>query len=183
MARARRQSSPKTRLLSACVIDGSRGASCPARRSAGKRSSVACKSQDAASAEPCISENQDHRSSPSLGWPKLDRREPEKGSFFRADNFEFAKVGVPALYIGSKPKDYVGQPADYGQKKSDDYTLHHYHQVSDEVNPAWDLSGAVEDIRLLFEIGYQVAQADQFPTWLPGSEFKARRDKMMAQKK
>ena len=61
--------------------------------------------------------------------------EPEKGSFFRADQFEFAKVGVPALYTGSKPKDYLGQPADYGQKKSDDYTLHHYHQVSDEVNP------------------------------------------------
>ena len=117
------------------------------------------------------------------GRTAVPNSEPEKGSFFRADNFEFAKVGVPALYIGSKPKDYVGQPADYGQKKSDDYTLHHYHQVSDEVNPAWDLSGAVEDIRLLFEIGYQVAQADQFPTWLPGSEFKARRDKMMAQKK
>jgi Zn-dependent M28 family amino/carboxypeptidase len=109
--------------------------------------------------------------------------EPEKGSFFRADNFEFAKVGVPSLYIGSKPKDYIGQRADYGQKKSDDYTLHHYHQVSDEVNPAWDLSGAVEDTRLLFEVGYQVARKDQFPTWLPGSEFKARRDKMMAQKK
>jgi len=51
------------------------------------------------------------------------------------------------------------------------------------VNPSWDLSGAVEDTRLLFEIGYQVAQENQFPTWLPGSEFKARRDKMMAQKK
>jgi Zn-dependent M28 family amino/carboxypeptidase len=109
--------------------------------------------------------------------------EPEKGGFLRADNFEFAKVGVPALYIGSRPKEYVGHPADYGQKKSDDYTLHHYHQVSDAVNPAWDPSGAVEDIRLLFEVGYQVAQADQFPTWLPDSEFKARRDKMMAAKK
>ena len=109
--------------------------------------------------------------------------ESEKGTFFRADNFEFAKVGVPALYIGSRPKDYVGQPADYGQKKSDDYTLHHYHQVSDEVNPAWDLSGAVEDIRLLFEVGYQVANDEKYPTWLAGSEFKAKRDEMMAQKK
>jgi len=109
--------------------------------------------------------------------------ESEKGTFFRADNFEFAKVGVPALYIGSKPKDYIGQPADYGQKKSDDYTLHHYHQVSDEVNPAWDLSGAVEDIRLLFEVGYQVANEEKYPTWLPGSEFKAKRDEMMPQKK
>ncbi len=106
--------------------------------------------------------------------------EPEKGSFYRADNFEFAKVGVPALYTGSKPKDFVGQPADYGQKKSDDYTLHHYHQVSDEVNPAWDLSGAVEDMRLLFEVGYEVANADQFPTWKEGSEFKAQRDAMMS---
>jgi Zn-dependent M28 family amino/carboxypeptidase len=109
--------------------------------------------------------------------------ESEKGTFFRADNFEFAKVGVPALYIGSKPKDYIGQPADYGQKKSDDYTLHHYHQVSDEVNPAWDLSGAVQDVQLLFEVGYQVANGDQYPTWTPDSEFKAKRDAMMVQKK
>ncbi|MEO8044656.1 MAG: M20/M25/M40 family metallo-hydrolase [Spartobacteria bacterium] len=109
--------------------------------------------------------------------------EPEKGTFFRADQFEFAKVGVPSLYIGSKPKDYVGQPADYGQKKSDDYTLHHYHQISDEVNPAWDLSGAVEDMRLLFEVGYQVANEEQYPNWLPGSEFKAKRDAMMSRKK
>ena len=109
--------------------------------------------------------------------------EPEKGTFFRADNFEFAKVGVPALYLGSKPKEYVGRPADYGQKKSDDYTLHHYHQVSDEVNPAWDLSGAVEDLRLLFEVGYRVANSGQYPTWLPGSEFKAKRDGVMAPRK
>jgi Zn-dependent M28 family amino/carboxypeptidase len=109
--------------------------------------------------------------------------ESEKGTFFRADNFEFAKVGVPALYIGSKPKEFVGQPPDYGQKKSEDYTLHHYHQVSDEVNSDWDLSGAVDDIRLLFEVGYQVANADQYPTWLPASEFEAKRDAMMSGRK
>jgi Zn-dependent M28 family amino/carboxypeptidase len=109
--------------------------------------------------------------------------EPEKGSFFRADNFEFAKAGVPALYIGSKPKDYIGRPADYGQKKSDDYTLHHYHQVSDEVNPAWDLSGAVQDDQLLFQVGYEVANGDQYPSWIPSAEFKARRDEMMTHKK
>ncbi len=108
--------------------------------------------------------------------------EPEKGSFFRADHFELSKLGVPALYTGSKPKDFVGRPADYGQKKSDDYTEHHYHQVSDEVDPAWDLSGAVQDMRLLFQVGYQVANGDQYPTWLPGSEFKAKRDEMMARR-
>ena len=108
--------------------------------------------------------------------------EPEKGGFFRADHFELSKLGVPSLYPGSKPKDFVGKPADYGQKKSDDYTQHHYHQVSDEVDPDWDLSGAVQDDQLLFSVGYEVAHGAQYPAWLPGSEFKAKRDAMMSAK-
>ena len=108
--------------------------------------------------------------------------EPEKGSFFRADQFESSKVGVPSLYPGSKPKDFIGKPADYGQKMSDDYTLHHYHQVSDEVNANWDLSGAVQDDQLLFEVGYQVAFGDQIPTWMPDSQFKSQRDETMSHK-
>jgi Zn-dependent M28 family amino/carboxypeptidase len=106
--------------------------------------------------------------------------EPGKGSFFRADHFELSKLGVPALYTGYKPKDFIGKPAEYGREKADDYTLHHYHQVSDEVNPKWDLSGAVQDTQLLFEVGYQVAVGDMIPAWLPGSEFKAKRDEKMS---
>ena len=109
--------------------------------------------------------------------------EPEKGSFFRADHFELSKLGVPSLYPGSKPKDFIGKPAGFGQRASDDYTQHHYHQVSDEVNPSWDLSGAVQDDQLLFQVGWEVANGDQYPSWLPGSEFKAKRDEMMAGKK
>ena len=56
---------------------------------------------------------------------------------------------------------------------------HHYHQPSDEVDPNWDLSGAVQDVQLLFEVGYQVANGDKFPEWKPGSEFKAKRDEML----
>jgi Zn-dependent M28 family amino/carboxypeptidase len=66
---------------------------------------------------------------------------------------------------------------------SDEYTLHHYHQVSDEVNPAWDLAGAVQDTQLLFEVGFEVANGDTYPTWKTGSEFKAARDEMMSRKK
>ncbi len=104
--------------------------------------------------------------------------QPEKGSFYRADHFEFSKLGVPALYTGGG-KDFIGKPANFGQQKKDDYVAYHYHQVSDEVNPEWDLSGAVQDVDLLFEIGYQVAAADKFPEWKPGSEFKAKRDEML----
>ncbi len=104
--------------------------------------------------------------------------QPEKGGFYRADHFEFSKRGVPSLFTGGG-KDFIGKPADFGQQKKDDYTAHHYHQVSDEVNPNWDLSGAVQDIQLLFEVGYQAATGDKFPEWKPESEFKGKRDAML----
>src|SRR5437773_4264490 len=104
--------------------------------------------------------------------------QPEKGSFYRADHFEFSKLGVPALYTGGG-KDLIGKPPDFGRQKKDDYTAHLYHQVSDEVNPEWDLSGAVQDVQLLFEVGYQVANGDKFPEWKPGTEFKPKRDAML----
>jgi Zn-dependent M28 family amino/carboxypeptidase len=104
--------------------------------------------------------------------------QPEKGGFYRADHFEFSKRGVPSLYSGGG-KDFIGKPANFGQQKQDDYTAHHYHQVSDVVDPNWDLSGAVQDAQLLFEVGYQVANGDTFPEWRPESEFKSKRDAML----
>lgn len=101
--------------------------------------------------------------------------EPEKGYFYRSDHFEFAKQGVPALDPDGG-SDYIGKPADYGQKTRDDYTEKDYHKVSDEVKPNWDLSGAVEDLQLLFLVGYNVAQGEKWPEWKPGTEFKAKRE-------
>jgi Zn-dependent M28 family amino/carboxypeptidase len=112
------------------------------------------------------------------GRVMMPNSQPEKGGFYRADHFEFSKRGVPSLYTGGG-KDFPGKPANFGQQKKDDYTAHHYHQVSDEVDPNWDLSGAVQDVQLLFEVGYQVANGDKFPEWKPGSEFKSKRDAML----
>ncbi len=104
--------------------------------------------------------------------------EPQKGFFYRSDHFEFAKQGVPALDTDSGT-DFIGKPADYGLKKREEYTTRDYHKVSDEVKPDWDLAGAVEDAQLLFEVGLSVAQADRWPEWKPGTEFKAKRDQML----
>ncbi|MSV27377.1 MAG: M20/M25/M40 family metallo-hydrolase [Bryobacterales bacterium] len=104
--------------------------------------------------------------------------EPEKGFFYRSDHFEFAKQGVPAIDPDSGT-EFVGKPAGFSQKKRDEYTNNDYHKVSDEVKPDWDLSGAVEDTRLLFQVGYRVAETDKFPEWKPGTEFKARREAML----
>jgi Zn-dependent M28 family amino/carboxypeptidase len=104
--------------------------------------------------------------------------EPEKGFYYRSDHFEFAVQGVPALDADAGI-DYIGKPAGYGQKKRDEYTANDYHKPSDEVKPDWDLSGAVEDLQLFFQIGYRAAEGSQFPEWKPGTEFKAKRDAMM----
>ncbi|MDE3172887.1 MAG: M28 family peptidase [Gemmatimonadota bacterium] len=105
--------------------------------------------------------------------------EPEKGFYYRSDHFSFANVGVPALDPGSGI-DYIGRPAGWGMQKRDEYTTNDYHKVSDEVKPDWDLSGAAEDLRVFFRVGDVVANAAGIPQWNPGTEFKARRDSMMA---
>jgi len=104
--------------------------------------------------------------------------EPQKGYYYRSDHFEFAKLGVPAFYSDSGV-DYIDKPAGYGEQKSKEYTANFYHQPSDEVRPDWDLAGAVEDARLLFEMGARVAADDRWPEWKEGSEFKAIREAML----
>jgi Zn-dependent M28 family amino/carboxypeptidase len=105
--------------------------------------------------------------------------EPEKGGFFRSDHFEFCKVGVPALYADGG-EAYIGKPPGYGKQISDEYTAHDYHQVTDEVKPNWNLSGAVLDLELLFDVGLRLSSAEHWPEWKSGSEFKSRRDAMMS---
>ncbi len=104
--------------------------------------------------------------------------QPEKGSFYRADQFEFSKFGVPSLYTGAG-RDVIGKPTGFGQQKKDEFVAKHYHQPSDQVNPEWDLAGGVEDVQLLFEVGYEVANGDQWPEWKPGNEFKQKRDEAL----
>jgi Zn-dependent M28 family amino/carboxypeptidase len=107
--------------------------------------------------------------------------EPEKGFYYRSDHFEFAKQGVPALDTDAGI-EYIGKPESYGMQKRDEYTNNDYHKPSDEVKPDWDLSGAVDDMRALFKVGEIVGQQEAVPQWKAGTEFKARRDSMMARR-
>ncbi len=104
--------------------------------------------------------------------------ESEKGFFYRSDHFEFAKEGVPALYADAGV-NYVGKPAGWGLQKRAEYTANDYHKPTDQIKPDWDLSGAVEDGQMLFEVGYRVAQSPTWPEWKPGTEFKAKREAML----
>jgi Zn-dependent M28 family amino/carboxypeptidase len=104
--------------------------------------------------------------------------EPEKGFYYRSDHFNFAKEGVPALDPESGA-DYIGKPPEYARQVRDEWTEQRYHTPKDIVLPDWDLSGTNEDLRVFFAVGYRVAQADKFPEWKPGNEFRTKREAML----
>jgi Zn-dependent M28 family amino/carboxypeptidase len=104
--------------------------------------------------------------------------EPEKGHYFRSDHFEFAKRGVPSLYPDAGVQD-LEHGEEWARKRREEYTRDRYHKPSDEYDPSWNLEGAVQDLRLMFSVGHDLATGDLWPNWRDGSEFKARRDEMM----
>jgi hypothetical protein len=98
----------------------------------------------------------------------------DRGFFYRSDQFAFAKLGVPAAYFGSG-MDVIGKPEGWGKQQRELWEARHYHQPSDELRPDWDLSGAVEDVRLYFLLGAHVARSPEVPRWNKGDEFEAPR--------
>ena len=104
--------------------------------------------------------------------------EPEKGYYFRSDHFSLAKRGVPALYTASGT-DSRTQPAGWGAAQVDDFTAHRYHKPTDTYDAGWDVSGALEDIQLLYAVGNRVANERRWPAWYPGSEFRAIREQSL----
>ncbi len=112
------------------------------------------------------------------GREMLPETHPERGSYYRSDHFEFAKVGVPSYYPKNGLK-YIGLPADFAEKQANDYIANRYHKVTDEVQPDWTFEGAAQDTAFLYEVGRRIADGDKWPEWKPGNEFKARRDAML----
>ena len=105
---------------------------------------------------------------------------PDRGFFYRSDQFNFAKIGVPALYFDNGT-DYIGKPAGWGKQQAEEWVEHIYHQPSDEIDDSWVFDGMIEDATLGFLSGWVVAQADEMPKWNPGDEFEAARKKAIAQ--
>jgi Zn-dependent M28 family amino/carboxypeptidase len=98
----------------------------------------------------------------------------DKGYFYRSDQFSFAKIGVPAMYLNTGT-DFVDRPPEWGREQKEHYTEVNYHQPTDEYSPAWTFDGMVDDALLGFWTGLAIANADEKPTWNPGDEFEAAR--------
>ncbi len=104
---------------------------------------------------------------------------PDRGYYYRSDQFSLAKIGVPGVYLHSGI-NVIGKPDGWGKEQLDEWVEKIYHQPSDEYSEDWDLSGAIEDTRLLFHVGRRVADANEMPKWTPGDEFEAARMKAIA---
>jgi Zn-dependent M28 family amino/carboxypeptidase len=105
---------------------------------------------------------------------------PDRGYYYRSDQFSFAKVGVPALFF-SEGTDVIGKPAGWGKQKHDEWELKQYHQPSDKLDGSWNFDGMIEDAQLDMLAGWLIAQADALPTWKPGDEFEPARKRALAE--
>ena len=98
---------------------------------------------------------------------------PERGLFYRADHFSFAKRGVPVLLdmALSGAYDMVDGGREAGNRWLDAFTTNCYHQACDAWAPTWDLRGAAQEAELFYAIGALLANGRLWPNWNPRSEF------------
>ncbi|MFH6985460.1 M28 family metallopeptidase [Marinoscillum luteum] len=103
-------------------------------------------------------------------------QEPGKGYFFRSDHFQFAKVGIPAMFA-SGTYEHMTKGVEYLEEMSNEYLTNRYHRPADEFDASeWRFAGMLQDASLFYELGWQLANSDQWPQWKEGSEFKAIRE-------
>ena len=103
----------------------------------------------------------------------------DRGFFYRSDQLNFARIGVPAFYM-HRAMEFIGKPEGWGKQQYEEYEAQRYHQPSDEFNPDWNYDGIIADTQLAFWVGLDVANADALPAWRPGDEFEAARKAALA---
>ena len=108
------------------------------------------------------------------GRTVTDEPFPDRGFFYRSDQFSFARIGVPSLYFDTATS-FLGRPPGWGKERIEAYESELYHQPGDELAETWVFDGMVEDARFAFVAGLLVAQADVPPAWVPGDEFERQR--------
>jgi Zn-dependent M28 family amino/carboxypeptidase len=124
------------------------------------------------------------RMAQSQGRTVTPDAQPQRGLFYRADHFPFAKRGVPVLLLMALGggADLVTGGREAGDRWVSDFTAHCYHQPCDQWSPDWDLRGAAQDVSLAYRIGRELANSRAWPQWREGSEFRAVRVRSAAQR-
>ncbi|MCU7963268.1 M28 family metallopeptidase [Shewanella sp. SW32] len=104
----------------------------------------------------------------------MGEKNPASGGFFRSDHFSFAKLGVPAVFAGggSDPVD----EATAAYKTQMQATMKGcYHNVCDEYREDWDLSGALQDLQIYYQVTRTLGNSKDWPGYYQGTEFNSLR--------
>ena len=115
----------------------------------------------------------------AMGLYQTAENHPERGGYYRSDHFSFAKLGVPMFSLG-RGSDWVRGGKAAGEAAGEDYVLHRYHQPSDQYDPNWNWSGAMQEVSLYYRLGRSLAMTNDWPNWHKTDEFRAIRDKSRA---
>ena len=107
---------------------------------------------------------------------------PDRGYYYRSDQFSFAKVGVPGIYLDDGT-DVIGRPPGWGRQQKEEWELKKYHQPADKLDGSWNFDGMIQDAQLDMMAAWLVAQAQALPSWKPGDEFEAARKRALAELK
>ncbi len=107
---------------------------------------------------------------------------PERGLFYRADHFTFAKRGVPVLLnmALAGAHDLVEGGREAGERWLGEFTSNCYHEPCDAWSADWDLGGAAQETELFYAIGARLANSREWPQWYADSEFAHVRQKSAA---
>ena len=105
-----------------------------------------------------------------LGRYVSDDHMPEQGFYYRSDHFPFARAGVPAI-MPWHGWDWVDGGREAGEAAWRAKFGADYHQVSDEWSPELNFTSAVENLTLLYHLGLDLANSEDWPGWKPTSEF------------
>jgi Zn-dependent M28 family amino/carboxypeptidase len=105
---------------------------------------------------------------------------PETGSYFRADHFEFARAGIPCLYI-SIGEHFHGMPDDFAKRFLGEYVATHYHKPEDQVQDDWTYEGMTLDAEFLGRVALEISAAGEWPHWYDKSEYKATRERTLSE--
>ncbi|MDG5899802.1 M28 family peptidase [Shewanella xiamenensis] len=104
----------------------------------------------------------------------LGEKNPASGGFFRSDHFSFAKLGVPAVFAGGGSEPIDVATADY--KTQMQATMKGcYHNVCDEYRDDWDLSGAIQDLEIYYQVTRSLGNSQDWPGYYQGTEFNSLR--------
>jgi Zn-dependent M28 family amino/carboxypeptidase len=110
------------------------------------------------------------RAAESLGYRYVPEQGGNYGFFYRSDQLSFARHGVPAVWL-HEGLVARGNDKNLIVRKSEEYQKKYYHQVTDEVQPDWDLSGAVQIIRWAREIEELLGKNSSLPAFKADSPF------------